>query len=224
MSGYLETREAVAILGRVLDSLLALIPVKVGREGSAFRRAIGDTRANAYTLIADGELGTELQTCFDECTAAGASLDGMELVRAAVMTEAPQYRLGTYVMTSSILFAAAQESIIVSGMEFVSRTDVQAIMARMVAVFDEIKLDIAENLDSASYQAMTGLAAATVNHLMLTELRLPEIVTYKMGGPMPSLAIANLIYGDGSRSNELEDENDVVHPAFMPVDVRALSQ
>lgn len=224
MSGYLETKEAVAILGRVLDSLLALIPVKVGKEGSSFRRAVGDTRANAYTLIADGELGTALQICFDECTAAGATLDGTELVRSSVMQETPQYRLGTYVMTSSVMFAAAQEAIIIAGMTFVSRTEVRVIMTRAVKVFDEIKLDLAENLDSASYQAATALAAATINHLMLAELRLPEIVTYRMPGPMPSLSMANRIYGDGSRSSELEDENKVVHPAFMPLDIRALSQ
>jgi prophage DNA circulation protein len=53
---------------------------------------------------------------------------------------------------------------------------------------------------------------------------LPRIVNYQMPINYPALALANRIYADGSRSDELIAENETVHPAFMQRDVIALSE
>ena len=52
---------------------------------------------------------------------------------------------------------------------------------------------------------------------------MPRIIAYDVRTSMPSLALANRLYGDGSRADELRAENDVPHPLFMPPGGRALS-
>ena len=46
---------------------------------------------------------------------------------------------------------------------------------------------------------------------------LPRIINYSHMAPIPSLRMAQNAYADPTRSQELIDENHVVHPAFMPL-------
>ncbi|MFZ4260384.1 hypothetical protein [Raoultella terrigena] len=41
---------------------------------------------------------------------------------------------------------------------------------------------------------------------------------------LPALALANRLYQDGSRANELIQEANVPHPAFMPITMKVLRQ
>jgi prophage DNA circulation protein len=41
---------------------------------------------------------------------------------------------------------------------------------------------------------------------------------------LPALVLANRLYQDGSRANELIQEANVPHPAFMPITMRVLRQ
>jgi prophage DNA circulation protein len=49
------------------------------------------------------------------------------------------------------------------------------------------------------------------------------MVQFAFGGSMPTLVMAQRLYADASRADELRDENKVVHPAFMLPTGMALS-
>jgi prophage DNA circulation protein len=53
---------------------------------------------------------------------------------------------------------------------------------------------------------------------------LPRMVSYQLPASLPALTVANLLYGDGARFDELIAENGTVHPAFMQRDLVALSE
>jgi prophage DNA circulation protein len=101
---------------------------------------------------------------------------------------------------------------------------VQAMIVRMKAALDPMKEVAADELPAASYQALNELGAAVMRHLSRTELRLPRKIIYNTKKPKAGYALSYLIYADANRSDELVAENRVVHPAFMPIIVRALSE
>lgn len=57
---------------------------------------------------------------------------------------------------------------------------------------------------------------------LLTDLA--PIVIVSTVAPMPSLWLANMLYGDASRADELAKRNRVIHPSFMPTDIEALAR
>ena len=48
-------------------------------------------------------------------------------------------------------------------------------------------------------------------------------MSYTVGAVMPALTLANRIYADAGRADELVAENKIIHPAFCPREGRALS-
>jgi len=67
------------------------------------------------------------------------------------------------------------------------------------------------------------LMAGITRYLTDVGRPLPRMVAFQMTAIMPALAISNLIYQDGSRDEEIAAENKIVHPAFCPISIRALS-
>ena len=53
---------------------------------------------------------------------------------------------------------------------------------------------------------------------------LSELMQINTASPLPALALANRLYQDGSRANELIQEANVPHPAFMPITMKVLRQ
>jgi prophage DNA circulation protein len=108
-------------------------------------------------------------------------------------------------------------------MTFDSKQDVLALMQKMKIAFDAARDEASDRMDSATYQNLTYLAGSLINFLNSVALRLPSIVNFSYQQNYPSYTLANLIYQDASRSEELISENQVVHPLFMPRQVIGLS-
>jgi prophage DNA circulation protein len=81
----------------------------------------------------------------------------------------------------------------------------------------------ADDMDQATFQSLTALYGAVINHLVATARPLPQMLTYQFGQPMTALNIAYRLYADASRADEIRAENKIVHPAFCPTVGRALS-
>jgi prophage DNA circulation protein len=74
------------------------------------------------------------------------------------------------------------------------------------------------------YRALVSLHGAITFDLNTRALPLPRIVVFQAPSILPTLWVANRLYGDAGRESELRAENNLVHPAFMPPTIRALSQ
>lgn len=223
MSIKYEIDEIKAIVGRTLANLVAFQGMIAGRAGAELRYICGDLAARTATYLVDGTFANRLLSCFLIATQAGINLDGMDRVIQQLTQETPSSLTSTSVVQNSLIFALAQEGRIIAATTYVSRNDVDSTMKRMKAWFDIIKDIIADSMSGPSYESFVGLAAGITRYLTDTGRPLPRLLHYQMLSPLPALAASQLIYGDGSRDEELAAENKVVHPAFCRMQIRALS-
>lgn len=221
-----EAEEAGAIVNRMLGALLTTCARSTGTTGSDLRRVVGDLRADATSLLMDGGAGISerLFECFNAAREAGATYPKMGHVRELLLLEEPVSLPATIVRQYGVLNCLMQEARIIASMKFVSRTDVEAIQATVLTSFDDAENMAADDMDSAVYRALVGLHAAVSFHLIATARPLPQIITFEFATTFPTLVMAQRLYADASRADELRAENKVVHPLFPPRIGRALSR
>jgi hypothetical protein len=217
-----EYMEAKKIAEHLMEALVNF-PVAASDAGAAMRVAVGKFMVRFSDLIYDRTIGTELYDCFEKARAAGATLNSMDRVREVMLAETPMYPVGNAIVNAAVIFSFVEQSQIIAIMVFASRFEAGAIMDAMSKVIEEIKVEKADSFVSGDYQHFVRLAALLVEHLSATERLLPRIVSYQWPVHYPSLTMANRIYGDGARSEELIAENKTVHPAFMQRHIIALS-
>ena len=73
------------------------------------------------------------------------------------------------------------------------------------------------------YASLRVLRASVVSTLTQSAGGLPSLVTVTTATPMPALALAQRLYADGTRADELVDRARPKHPAFMPTSFEALN-
>jgi prophage DNA circulation protein len=163
-----------------------------------------------------------LLACYRLATEAGMTVQWMDRVLTQLVSEKPSDLAAVSVVQNSILFALAQDARILAKTEFQSREDVQRMLERMKGWFD-ISIELAaEQRDNPSYAALITLAGSITRYLADTARPLPRMLHYQVQ-PMPGLTLSQMIYHEGSRAEEIAAENKVVHPAFCPINIRALS-
>jgi prophage DNA circulation protein len=194
----------------------------VGRPGADLRLAIGDLRAHIGAYLRDGSFGRRLLICYRAATEAGVTVQWMDNVLKQLTSETPTYLPSVLVVQNSCLFALAQDARILNKTEFKSREDVQVMLVRMKNWFDVTKELAAEQRDNPSYAALINLGGTITRYLADVARPLPRMLDYDFT-PLPALALSQLIYFEGSRAEEIAAENRVVHPAFCPNHIRALS-
>jgi len=217
-----DAKEAVPICRRVLTELLTQAPAR-GRPGSDLRTAIGDFLANAYELIRTDSAGLPLDNIFRLARMTGIPQRKLAIVRAAAEAEAPVSVGATLVQNALIRFALATEARVIADIIFTSRGDVELTKENMNAAFAPAEEIAADEMAQTTYQALVGLHAAVINHLVETARPLPRLLNFQFVQTMTTLTAAYRLYADASRADELRAENKVVHPLFMRRAGRGLS-
>lgn len=218
-----DLREAAALLKALLGSLGATAG-GTSLAAADLRQTLGALDADAGTAIAAGTFATALAVCFENARLAGASFVAIDAVRRAAQTLTPSSAAAATVAGAGIQLALACQCRIVADTEFTSRDQIDSWRAILDAAF-EAALDAASaDFDHAVVVALTSLRAAVIRDLTSRARPLPQIVSYQFARRRPAPWIANRLYGDGGRADELIAENTVVHPLFMPASGRALSR
>ena len=223
-----DAKEAEPIIQSILSDLLLLVPTQ-GVEGSAARTQIGDTQANALEWILVDLIAIPLDLCFQLSVDAVAvplseAIIGFEQVRRNAQAKAATTVGGIFARDYAILLCLAAEAQILSMMTFQSREQVERIRKASQPAFSYSEETTADAMDQMGYRAVVSLHAAVTNHLVVTALPLPRVLNYQFAHPFPSLVMAQKLYQDPSRADEMRDGNNVVHPAFMPPLGSALSK
>jgi hypothetical protein len=231
-----QIEEAAILLDTFLAYLLAAVPMNttgapniglgqsIPIDKNTVRRLVGDMRANATDLIRDATLAQPLQDVFTAAYLAHADFDLVDIGLDWLLQQRPASTWARAVMSGCLLMSMSLEAKLITNMTFVSREDVAVLINRVKINYEAAKELGIDDLDQATYQNLNSLGGALVNHLALTELQLPRFVDYEVNDIMPSLTLANLIYGDASKADEISDENKVIHPAFCPISLRVLSR
>lgn len=77
--------------------------------------------------------------------------------------------------------------------------------------------------DDGSYGALRALRQMLVANLIQAGAGLPRLQRFAFNASLPALMLAEHIYGDAGRSEQLIAQAQPVHPAFMPVSFQALA-
>lgn len=104
-----------------------------------------------------------------------------------------------------------------------SHDDAVALMGTVAGYLDAEILTAGDAGDDESYAALLGLRQGVVDYLSTAGATLPRLETFQFKAPMPSLVMANRLYGDATRAEELVEQADPIHPAFMPTTVKVLA-
>lgn len=217
-----EAIEAAPICERVLGYMLSVTATR-GRMGASLRTAIGDFLVNAAETIQHDECGPPLDRIFELARTTGVSRTQMGWTRAIAARESPVTIGATIIKNALIHFALATEARIIANMKFSSRQDVEKLKNDMNAGFEPMEEIAADDMAQQTYQALISLHAAVSYFLIETARPLPRMVGYRFYESLPSLVLAYKLYSDASRADELRTENKIIHPAFMRLTGKALS-
>lgn len=101
--------------------------------------------------------------------------------------------------------------------------DALALRGQVSALLD-LEITTAGNQgNDATYLALRTLRAAVTQDLNTRGALLPAVVTITTPSSLPALALAQRLYRDAKRSDELVAEANPRHPAFMPTSFRGLT-
>ncbi|MGV1793847.1 hypothetical protein [Rhizobium sp. A37_96] len=218
-----ELNEAVAIVQNTADNLSALA-LGTTDEGAALNRACTTLKQDAKSLLQSASIGSTALAAFAAATAASVTADQFYAIRLTISALVPSYAAGITMRQMLLRMCIAEESRAVSNAVLSSRSEAEALLARMVDDLVAIEDYAADHLESEAYQAFIALHGAVAYDLSQRASQLPKMTTYTFGKRRTALTLANVLYGDASRANEIINENGPVHPAFMPNRIRALTE
>jgi hypothetical protein len=225
MTYLAAVEDAAAMLRKLLDLLLSSIPAApLSPERTKVRRLIAILRGNADAAIRSDTLGTQLAEIYMAADVAGAQYGGVEEARRFLMAQVANKSIfSQIVFRSALIMNLGLQSKVIGRINFRTQTQVQNMILHMRDAFDKARAIGIDEVDVLVYQAITAMSGALINHLAVTQLKLPRHVTYTVGMPMPSLYLAQRIHIDATRADEIERDNGVIHPAFVPRKIRVLS-
>ncbi|MGD9766585.1 MAG: hypothetical protein AB7U62_02995 [Pseudolabrys sp.] len=211
-------RAEAEVLRTVLTILVAVPSDRSTEAASRLRQVAGALAASAETVLEAGEGGSRLADCFDLLLAAGVSLSSADRLRAEV------FPLVGAVAAAAVRLSLVLSANIVADSVLRSRTEAQELIGRMNDAFGPAIDAAADGDDSTIYRSLVALHAAVTRDLVDRGRTLPQRVPYSFPKSFPVLALASRLYGDATRSDELIAENQVSHPAFMPLAGVAFSE
>ncbi|SFJ67819.1 hypothetical protein [Methylobacterium brachiatum] len=215
---------ALDLIGAVLDAILAFSGAEsLAAAGADLDAAVGDLRSDAQGLLRQAALFTPLARCFSLAQQTGMTVDTMERLRATIAGLAAADARSALIQSRSQMFCCIQEARITAATTYTSRNEVDRVLGLVAAAFDISQSAAADAGDAAGYRALVGLRAAMVRDLTDRSRPLPKLVTYSFGRVRSSLTLAQRLYGDAGRADEIIAENEIVHPLFAPRAGRALS-
>jgi prophage DNA circulation protein len=104
-----------------------------------------------------------------------------------------------------------------------SQDDAVTVRAQVTGLLDDEILLAADSGDNGSYASLRAVRAAVVQDLNVRSIGLPALVTINTNLPLSALALAQRLYRDATRTDELIARARPIHPAFLPVSFKALS-
>lgn len=104
-----------------------------------------------------------------------------------------------------------------------SADDAAARMSEIGAALYDLMTTAADAGEDECFATLRQCRGAVVTDLRSRGMTLARLRTFTFAVPLPSLVLAQSIYTDAARADELVTQTDPVHPLFMPTSFRALA-
>ncbi len=105
-----------------------------------------------------------------------------------------------------------------------SRNEAEEITQRVATQLDAALLLAGDRADDDLYSALMAVRSAFLDTMSQISAGLSDLMQVNTVLPIPALVMANRLYQDALRANELIQEASVPHPAFMPTTMKVLRQ
>lgn len=217
-----EADEVLGIVQRIGPVVLSSALDSTGSIGTGLRRAVGMLIADV-NMVHMPTFAFAFAVCLDLARMSKATLATLDRVRKAALAEVPKSLPAVLHVNAIVRLTLATEARIIAYMSFRSRDEVEQIATAINAAFSETEEAAADDCDQGTYMALINLHGSVTMHLADRGRQLPRIIAYKYGMVMPALRMAQRAFAEPSRYQELIDENQVVHPAFMPSEGKMLA-
>lgn len=183
------------------------------------------TAAAAMTASSVADTATAIQVHVAAAAAAiAAPADRLRLLQAVATTEDRSSPASAAVTGLYRRVAIAEMARAAADYAPTSHDDAVATRDRLVSVMDAEILRAGNEGDDATYNALRSLRAAVVADLTERGASLSRLVLVTSAAPMPSLVMAQRLYQDAGRGDELVERVNPIHPAFMPTSFQALAE
>jgi len=120
-----------------------------------------------------------------------------------------------------IVICAGAMAVAASDAEPASTDEANAVKDRVCAQLDAAIVRAGDLGDDDSYNALLSVRQAFVSAMAQKGTGLTDMMQVNAPASLPALVLANRLYQDAGRSDELIQETRVPHPAFMPLSFRA---
>ena len=104
-----------------------------------------------------------------------------------------------------------------------SYQDANAVRFQVTAALDTVILAAGNAGDDSTFNAVRALRAAVAQDLAARGATLQPLMTFNTGAALPALTLANRLYRDGTRADQLVAQVDPVNPLFCPPSFQALA-
>jgi prophage DNA circulation protein len=91
-----------------------------------------------------------------------------------------------------------------------------AALSQVLSLIDARTVAAADSGLDDLFFAWQAIGAMAVEDVTRRAAQAPSLARYLLPDTLSSLALAQLLYGDAARAEQLEALNDAIHPAFMP--------
>lgn len=105
-----------------------------------------------------------------------------------------------------------------------SRDEAEQLTQRVTRQIDSALVAVGNRADDDMYSALLSVRSAFLSTMITRSSGLSDLMQVTMPQPIPALTLANRLYQDASRADELVQEARVPHPAFMPLTLKVLRQ
>lgn len=201
---------------------------------SAARVAITDAADSLSVAVTDADL-SDATTIPDAITAlvqalADACADPSDAIRLLedLIAFAPVGLAATSVAGAAVaaMFQRAAASALVTAVgdyQPTSADDAASLVGSIASLLDDLATEAADNGDDQSFQALRSARVAIVNDLRARGGSLAQITTFTIGRALPAIVLAQRIYRDPARTDQLVQQVPCIHPLFMPTSFEALA-
>ncbi|RSU46347.1 DNA circularization N-terminal domain-containing protein [Sphingomonas sp. S-NIH.Pt15_0812] len=225
-AGFTATRASIYDRTATIDDLVV--------AASTARTAIGTATAAFGTALASADLAN-MQGVAPAAAAliaalAAACADPADAIRLllrllAFVPGRPEAAtpLGQAIDRMLRRATAAELVLAIGRYQPTSGDDAGAMIARCGDVLDALATAAADADEDDSYRAMRAARGAIVEDLRARAATMARLRDFVLTAALPSLALAQRLYRDSDRADQLVTQIEPVHPLFMPARFQALA-
>ena len=201
---------------------------------SAARVAIADAASDLTTAVLDADLSSAkdipaaitalVQALADACADPSDAIRLLEdLIAFAPNGLSAGTTVGQAVAAMFQRAAAAALATAVGEYQPTSADDAAALVGSIAPLLDSLATAAADGGDDQSFLALRAARVAIVTDLRARGGSLAQITTFTLGRPLPAVVLAQRLYRDPARADQLVGQVPCIHPLFMPTSFEALA-